>query len=55
MADYTENSNVQNFERYNSDGTKKKEKKSGKGGYRELVKDIKARRTKERTDKSETT
>ncbi len=32
MADYTENSNVQNFERYNSDGTKKKEKKSGKGG-----------------------
>ena len=32
MANYTENSNVQNFERYNSDGTKKKEKKSGKGG-----------------------
>lgn len=32
MADFTQNSNVQNFERYNSDGTKKKEKKSGKGG-----------------------
>ena len=32
MADFTQNSNVQNFERYNSDGTKKKEKKAGKGG-----------------------
>lgn len=29
---YTQNQNVQNFERYNSDGTKKKEKKEKKGG-----------------------
>ena len=29
---YTQNQNVQNFERYNSDGTKKKEKKGGKKG-----------------------
>ncbi|MDE7360228.1 MAG: hypothetical protein K2N39_12560, partial [Lachnospiraceae bacterium] len=32
MADYTENPNIQSFERYNSDGTKKKEKKNGRGG-----------------------
>ncbi len=32
MADYTENPNVQSFERYNSDGTKKKEKGNGKKG-----------------------
>ena len=32
MYDYTQNSNVQNFERYSSDGTKKEEKKSRKGG-----------------------
>ena len=32
MADYTENPNVQSFERYNSDGTKKKEKGAGKKG-----------------------
>lgn len=29
---YTQNQNVQNFERYNSDGTKKKDKKGGKKG-----------------------
>ena len=29
---YTQNQNVQNFERYNSDGSKKKEKKNGKKG-----------------------
>lgn len=32
MYDDTQNSNVQNFERYSSDGTKKEEKKSRKGG-----------------------
>jgi len=32
MADYKENPNVQSFERYNSDGTKKKEKGNKKGG-----------------------
>lgn len=29
---YTQNQNVENFERYNSDGTKKKDKKAGKKG-----------------------
>ena len=31
-SNYTENPNMQNFERYNSDGTKKRDRQGKKGG-----------------------